>query len=202
MPLTIPAGFAEATYRYTLAGDPQVMTVSVGVDHDGSVDAETLAGNLYVPMGVWVGSAWGSDYALTGVSVVMNVGGVLTEGEVNVITPGVAATNHPVQNTALLIRKVSGLAGRANRGRWYMPPGRLAEVDVNNFGLIDAVDLATIQGEVDSLLLDLETAGGVDNLVILHSEVPPGVPSIVPPTEITNLVVEQTVATQRRRLRG
>jgi hypothetical protein len=202
MPLTIPPGFGEVTFRFTLAGDPEVMTVSLGFDHDGASSATVLAGNLYVPMGVWVGTTWGSDYALTGAYVVKNDAGVLTEGEVNIITPGIAATNHPVNNTAMLVRKVTGVAGRANRGRWYLPPGRLAEVDVNNYGLIDAADLALIQGEVNDLFDDLVAAVGVGDLFVLHSEIPVGTPSVVPPTEITGLVVEQKVATQRRRLRS
>lgn len=201
MPLLIPPGYGEATVLFSLVGDPEVMTVAFGFVDDGVTPAEDLADALYNPWATWVSTTWGSDYAALGLRVDINRAGVMLEGEIFDTEPGLGATAHPVQNTAMLVRKGSGLAGRANRGRWYLPPGRLAEADVNNYGLIDAADLAVIQGEVDTLFAGLQTAAGGD-LVILHSEDVPAPGLEPPPTVITSLTVDQRVATQRRRLRG
>lgn len=202
MPMTIPSGFAEATFLFRLTDDPETMTTSLGVKHVDLTTAETLAEQLSIPWATWVEGTWGTDYQFIGVDVTLNEDGDLFTGEFRQVSTGIAATNHPVQNTALLVRKNTGVAGRSNRGRMYVPPGRLAEADVNNVGMIDSVDFDTISGEIDTLYDDLVALTGVEYLALLHAELAGGVPNPAAPVEITSFQLDQRVATQRRRLRG
>lgn len=101
-------------------------------------------------------------------------------------TTGVGA----VPNTAMLVRKVTGLGGRSNRGRLYLP-GVSTSV-ITDTGQIGSTALGDYQEVWDTWLTGLDGEGITP--VILHS-------SSSDPTAITSMRVEPVLATQRRRLR-
>lgn len=102
----------------------------------------------------------------------------------------VAAFGPP--SNAALITLSTGLVGRANRGRVYLP-FVLPEPQLGGDGVLDP-DLRSDISEAFGLLvgaLDLDGAP----LVILHS-------GSSDPTPVTSWTVQSLSATQRRRLRG
>lgn len=104
---------------------------------------------------------------------------------------GVLAGEPSPPNTAALFKMGSGLVGRMNRGRMYLP-GVLLDNEVSASGTIDNVTITSLTG-VMAYLLDLLDEIGAQP-VILHS-------GVGAPTLVTNGTIEATVATQRRRLR-
>lgn len=93
---------------------------------------------------------------------------------------------------SLLTRKVSALRGRANRGRNYWP-GLLLDTDIADDGTITNVYVTTLQGAFDAY--GAEFAATNYSGCILHND------ALLAPTDITGYIVENRVATQRRRLR-
>lgn len=95
-------------------------------------------------------------------------------------------------NTAALVSLSSGLVGRSNRGRIYMP-GVVGEAEVSATGTIEASALTSLQGVINYLGAALGDVSA--SLVILHS-------ATSDPTLVTSAQVQSVVATQRRRLRA
>lgn len=112
-------------------------------------------------------------------------------GELDVNVPGVQGGDAISPQVALLVSKTSGLAGRQNRGRMYIP-GQ-SETNVDGAGVVLPTFRTTAQNAVDVLLGDLDTLE--TPMVILH------VDPADTPTPVTALTVRNKVATQRRRLR-
>jgi hypothetical protein len=90
------------------------------------------------------------------------------------------------------VKKVTELAGRANRGRFYFP-GLLDDADVEDDGTVNPSTVTAFQGVMDNFVDDLATSGLP--MAILHRD------GAATPTIVTGLQVESQVATQRRRNR-
>jgi len=91
---------------------------------------------------------------------------------------------------AYLVKKLTALGGRRNRGRFYLPG--VVESKVDGAGNVLGAFQTTIQTSMDDFMTD---TGAADiGVVILHSD--GGTP-----TDVTSLQVEPKVATQRRRLK-
>lgn len=97
-------------------------------------------------------------------------------------------------NTAVLVSKVTGVGGRRNKGRMFLP-GLLANSDVGETGLLGGAQLTAIQADVNDWFDVLET--NATPMYILHNDPPVG----VTPTLVSALTVEPLAATQRRRMR-
>lgn len=92
---------------------------------------------------------------------------------------------------AALITMATGLVGRANRGRLYVP-GVVLDVAIDGGGNIDAGTVADITDAFEALEALLALADG--SFQIGHS-------TETAPTPVTSWRVENVAATQRRRLR-
>lgn len=107
------------------------------------------------------------------------------------------------QNSAVLIKKNTGLGGRRNRGRMFVP-GLAGEASVSNLGVVVESTRLIWQGVADAFLAALEaTNGGIvpsQPMQVLHT--PDPITGVAPaPTPVSSLTVASTIATQRRRLR-
>lgn len=114
---------------------------------------------------------------------------------------GAAGTKLP-PNVALLVKKSTGLGGRANHGRTYFP-FVLENPQVNENGTIVGASQAALQTVADAFLAQL-TADG-EPMCIAHKQfnvpLPPHfVTHITTGPLVTSYTVEQLIATQRRRL--
>lgn len=199
MGVVIPIAEYQANLRWSLSGDPEEMVCTLGLDYTGVLsplpadvaelvyDAGALEGSL------WDAAAMINQWTFVGVTVYLQTAEGLAVGihnEPRTYTAG-SALSLP-HNCAALVRKVTGLSGRKNTGRWYLPAGYLNESQVSPAGVIDGADYTSLQDRIDEFLTNLGTADLVPT--VLHSD---GSPS----TPITSMVLDTQIATQRRRLR-
>lgn len=109
-------------------------------------------------------------------------------------------------NSAVLVKKLTGLGGRRNRGRMYMP-WMVGHNEVDELGNIDSGELGDIQTIADAWQADVED-GGFQALVIAQrfydrawNVAGRRLVSVEGSTNpVSTLVVEPMIATQRRRM--
>jgi hypothetical protein len=120
-------------------------------------------------------------------------------------TNGTGAFSSVPANTAILVKKVTGVGGRRNRGRCYFP-WMLNEGTVDEIGNIDPSWVSDTQAKMDDWLDAL--AGGDSNGMVIANrtyDLPWNDPrrvlvSVEMGPVVTALVVESIAATQRRRM--
>lgn len=191
----IPEGYfeAQAVFEGPGPGGPRMVVTGHTQNELASPDeeAQLVAENLWGASDSLL-EAMDSNYALIQVNVYANQGGLdLLVGQWNGNLPGSVGGEANAPQVAVLIQKQTSFAGRRNRGRMYVPG--VATASTNEDGTIDPGPLATWQLGADTWLNESQ-AHGID-LVILHAQ--PG----LPPVPVEHLSVQQTLATQRRRLR-
>ncbi len=202
--MIIPGSHGVARLKWQAAGDPDPHMITIGLNHDNTVSTD--------PSGIAadVRDAWASSVPINALSNLYTFLGVdVTLGPVpgdgptgGAIANTVGTSTAPVlpSNCSLLVAKITALGGRKFRGRFYMPAGFLAEVNVGHDGAIVSATLTGFQGYMDAFVAALVAKPSIVGPVLLHGETTP--PSTVPgPTAITKLLVRSTIATQRRRMR-
>jgi len=193
MALVIPAGYAQGVLHFALVGDNEELLTTVGLDTDifnGSPDQ--IAAELAIAWSnAFPAAAMTTQYSFLGASVRVGaaVGPPLLGSSFTTIVGTDPAANPP-QNCAILVKKRSGLGGRANTGRMFLPPIGLSEGSVSAAGVIAAASVVSLQNRINTFA----TGGGY---VILHDSESPA----LTPTPITTFIVDNRLATQRRRLR-
>ena len=206
MPLIIPPGFAQAVYVFEWTGDSEEMVITMGHDvSDAAGDyqqaADVLYGNL-ASSGLVTALADVVGFIGVNLYVGQDGGPTLVYESFPGTTQGTADGTALPSNTAYLIRKRTGAAGRRGRGRVYVPG--CGEGQVDNLGMVDATHLGVLQDAADTWWgycnVDPEVPGlPLLPMVILHRSEGAGVEPA--PTPITSLQVDNMVATQRQRLR-
>lgn len=192
----IPTGHVLLKFRFTLVGDAEEMIVTQGAETTATSNTERLAA-VNDAFGSWQATVLplqSNFYQLAGVDGVFGdaSGDIPIRSTSGPVTGGNAAGVLP-QNCAVLVKKVTSLGGRRNRGRFYVPG--LSETDVDSTGTILTTPLANWGTAVNNLQLGLESDSFLDRLVIFHSSAP------LTPTIVADLDVDRKIATQRRRLR-
>jgi hypothetical protein len=202
-PVIIPPSFGEFTWSGFMANG-RTYNVVLGYKNVGATtptqNVEAIADRLET---LWTAGC--SNAQTMGPSHVReNVGGVLMDGDDGTVTVGTRATPGESPQVALLVKKLTGLAGKSFRGRSYFP--FVPESEVDDAGDVDSVVLAAIQTALATFLAGMTTDGTPmyllhRNLIDHITKLP--VPGSAPqPTLVTSYVAESVVATQRRRLRG
>jgi len=190
MVLSIPNGFAQVAFLYSLTGDAEEMVTTVGCDFATMSGSDQANANSIRDS--WASAMGGGNTGWTYLGVRCRVGtsgGTITvESPAALVGAGTGATLP--QNCAFLVKKSTALAGRSGRGRMYLPPAFLAEGNVSSNGLIDTTQLGQIQTN-----LNLALSSSIP-WVLLHT-----VESGLAPTPITGFTLDRQLATQRRRLR-
>lgn len=194
MTLVIPVGFAQIAYQFALEGDPEVMISTIGMDLDGvtglPAGAAGVADEAF--QNAFPAADFYTAWRYLGVRVLIGQdGGPPVVVELPASVDGLQEPGTPPQNCAVLLRKQTGLGGRSGRGRMFLPPFNLAETNVASNGLLDSDYRSDMQAAVNTWMGDFSP-------VLLHDSATPGSPA---PTPITSVVVDQRIATQRRRLR-
>ncbi len=195
MAIVIPAGFALAAYRFTLAGDAEEMLFTIGVAVPDALSSQQKVNTLFDQ---WVAAVPAANmltgYSFLGVRLRVGTGNspaTVWESTQAVVVGSNAGPALP-PNCAFLVRKRTQLGGRAHRGRAYLPAGLgVGEDSVPSTGVMLEAQRSVLQTRVDAAL-------PVADKVILHDSLTPGALS---PTPITSYRVEARLATQRRRLR-
>lgn len=201
MALVIPPGFAHVSLQFRNTGDPDPWYVTWGIDISAAGgDTEVIAG---VQAGAWEASMLGNmttDTTMSGVQLRVGQDGL------DPLTlfypysePGLSSTAKLPSNCALLCTKVTLRPGRTGKGRFFVP-NVLTESGVDNVGVIAGSTLSTLQTNVTDFFeyLASDSPGPATPMVLLHNA---GAPGGTTPTEVTQLIVDGVISTQRRRLR-
>lgn len=187
MPQIIPNGYAVLQFIHTVDGSSELAMATLGIATPDPFTATLVevAGDIY------------RDSILTELAsnvTLITVRGVVGAGvlaEVAYADNGGAAVDPCPPQVSYLINKITGVPGRQNKGRMYLPGVRENQVDGG--GQISGGQITGINGALDNLYADLVAA--FMDPVVLHSSVGDT------PTTITALRCSSLVGTQRGRLR-
>lgn len=195
MPLVIPPGFAEIALFLSFENDPEPMVTTIGMSTTDPLtvtDLEDLGTAFHTALDdelvdemtlIKVKSTEGNDGSP-----------IITEANMALDFSNSGAPLLP--NTAVLVRKNTGVGGRSQRGRMYIP-GYRAE-SVFSYGVIDPTNVLSLQGAITDVFENFVGLGAPWGVpVLLHTTDAPD----TTPTELVSLTVEARLATQRRRLR-
>lgn len=199
MPMVISPGEALAAWGTVTTGDPEPMFITCGLDVSaaGGDTADILSSMV---------SAWEESIAsITSSVVTLTIvqarigqdGGDPIPVQDVVSVPGTDAGPLPPPNCAYLARKVTGLGGRKQQGRFYFPGIALGD-DLDSGGNI-ITNASTYAGAVQLFRTELLTPSTV-GAVSLPPLLPHG-DGTTPWTPITSFLGQNKLATQRRRLR-
>jgi hypothetical protein len=187
----VPNGFAHVLGRISVPGDNEEMAITYGVEGNAGLD-QAAVDFLSSETGDFLTGVMGNVYRFEGVVVTIGQSGadlILTSEDG--AAQGTQGANLLPQNCSALFKKSTGVGGRKNRGRFYVPG--IAEALVGDTGVLSAGAITQFQGQADDFLGDLNTA--LLPMVVLHTS------PLDTPTTVTALTIDTRIATQRRRLR-
>jgi hypothetical protein len=200
MALLLPLGYAQVIHSLRLTGDAEPMIVTYGVDlEESSPDPSAVADRLGSVFGNTMMGALSNqlNHFLTTVRLgtVANVPGATGVAAKNDF--GSETGNLVPQNSAFLVKKVTSGSGRRNQGRMYFPG--VPEAAVTNIGVLPDSGVRTnLRSAIGNWLAAIKAGVDAVDMVVLHSE---GLSAAPPPTVVTSLILDDLIATQRRRLR-
>lgn len=195
--MIIPAGHAQVNLVFTGTALPNGAEMTFGVD------IGTIVGAISdLPQDI--ADLWGTsnmralmtnETALTEVRVKVGPNDIGPTYEASPAIQGTDAGTAVPPNAAVLITKVTAAGGRAGRGRLYLPAVDKAEVD--DAGNLTGPMVAAVNTNADAFLDGLTALG--TPMEVFHGATSPLFSS--GPTNVTALVCQNRIATQRRRLR-
>ena len=192
--MTLAVGEAQISLRYSTpgSGGPAYNIFAVDPTVAGSSPTAILAGmNTVLGTDDFLMQQVADDYVMDRIRIVVKSdGGPDAVAEQALNLPGGGAGTPITSQVAILVKKVTGFAGRAFAGRFYVPGLEEGNVDADN--LIAGAVLTNMQTSADDFLSAIE--GNVGTMVIDHA-------AAIDSTPVVSLLVDQLVATQRRRLR-
>lgn len=192
----VPTGFVQFNFHLQLIGDPEDMICTVAA-HTDAVTTSARQAVCNEMFDNWADNLLPQQcnaYSLTHVEGLFGAAG----GNVEVLSTrttsvGGRAANALPQNCAVLIRKLAALGGRRNRGRFYVPG--VDDTDILSNGALDPTRRTAWQTAANNFYLGFDSALDVGLPVVLHTEAP------FDPTDVEQFFVDNTAATQRRRMR-
>lgn len=199
MPNPFPnnTALAKCVFQMTLNPEHKAI-VTFGAEKGAAGDAATLAINLassWSQAGALGNSSMISEnYTFKSVAVTLMLSGVPHFAEINVDNDGTSGLEELPLNNAVVVQKRTALGGRKGRGRMFLPPIYFDESAVSRFGNISPGTVSDVQDMVDVVKTHMNTTLGID-MLLFHND------GVTAPSEVTELIVESTIATQRRRLR-
>lgn len=198
----VPVGFGQCRFKFSVVGRPNIMGVTLGIEaepDDGEIDALFLNEsfkNDILDDGAGMGTFWtylGVDYTLT-----QSFGDPELHTVPETVTGSLTPSSSP-PNCSMLITKRTTNGGRKMRGRLFMPPAMLNDVDVDQAGNIAGAVVTAHQTLWNTFLQTLND--GLRFPTLFHQFDPDLGEVGETPTRITQFVVQPRIATQRRRLR-
>jgi len=199
----IPIGATDCSIIFSCAGVSDNLAVSIGVVSTPEISAESVSLLLHsalVDSGLVLASNMMTAYTYVGVEArKMTATGLEVGFTAGGSTGTIAQPPCPV-NCAVLVTKLTGSGGRQNRGRLFWPMCDLDESSIDPAGRIVTATLANRQGRWNLLFAAFDTYSLLP--VIFHNTKPDGsMPVITEPTTITGFLLDDQIATQRRRMR-
>lgn len=199
--MAVPVGHALGVLEFSLAGDSEPMNITLGIDPT-AYSGDFNAAVAHFGLSFWsvFQASFGDGYTLERALFYVGQDGTTATAvyEEVIGTDGGAGTDRLPQNCALLVRKSSGVPGRRNKGRFYVP-GILGESVVGDTGVISGAVVTSLQTKFDDWMDEL-TIPGAGYTAALTPEIFHSTGDQTP-TPVTELQVESLIATQRQRLR-
>lgn len=196
---SIPAGFIESTFIFSLAGSTHSMTWTMGWDCADFITKSPVQMAIELRTAFVTGTKpytaanICAGWTFQGVHVTKQLETGPISGESLVAVVGTAVATPLTPNVAILWNKTTGEGGRRNRGRAFIPPYAPGEASVDSLGVISSGVVTATQTLYDNALATAATDGY--DPVLFHQSAP------FTPTPITAFTMQPLVATQRRRLR-
>lgn len=192
----IPAGYHLQTVTFSVTGSSRNAVITCGGANGALANAaavnalwrSALTSSSSKP---YFASQFPSAYQIVEMKTLMNIGGFLFTDVNSAAITGTNVADPASMNTAMLINKVTGIAGRKYRGRMFTPVPT-GESTITVAGLFDSTVVSVWNGKWANVLTDL-VAGGLTP-VLLHTDAST-------PTPITGFTVTQKVGTIGRRIR-
>lgn len=196
MPTTIPLGFHVWSATLTVTGSTHNNVITCGGKNAGYLTAASINNAWRTAMSSTSRPLNANNipqgWSLVEMKVLANIGGLLYTDINTSPFVGIGVATPPPMNTALIVRKDTGIAGRPYQARLFSPPAVL-EASVDAAGNITS-GLAAIQNWWTGAYTDLQTA--LIDPVVLHE------PSLgLVPTKINSFTVKSRLGTIGRRMR-
>lgn len=197
----VPLGYAQARFVFTCAGlvDPMGCTLGVVQVNANPANAAGDINQAFVENILMFSTLMAEGWTYLGTDLTTQLQGGPSMDHVGVPLSGTIPSATPPPNCALLIRKVTALGGRKNRGRMFMPPATTYETQVDNAGFFAGATVTALQERWTNFFDALVAAGHTPYLFHQYDPDLGELPEI--PTEITSLSVQSQLATQRLRMR-
>lgn len=191
----IPDGYGLIVHEFGYPNAAGSMVVTEGVALDGILtegNVDNIRSAFQLNVVVLLGA--NLDYLSTTAYVGDVGGGSLVVQSTAEAAGGGRSGDGLTTNTAILVSKSTGLGGRKNKGRLFLP-GCTANMQ-GSANLLDTTFQNSLQAGLDEYFDDLTTTAstGVVVPVILHADASS-------PTSVGSYVVQTRLATQRGRLR-
>ena len=190
MALVIPPNYQAVAWELVLEGDPEPMYITAGLETPAVTPSVTLANELLALCEDTLDRFLCDVYSIT--RVILRDDTFFAESTGPAI-PGFNAGVPSPQNCSTLVKKLTGLLGRENQGRFFVPG--IESTAVTSAGSILDATVTELQTRISSWGGAIVGATGVDAVVILHTD------ALSTPTTVGSFRVEAKIATQRRRLR-
>jgi hypothetical protein len=197
--LTVTGGFAimKATYKDAIGtGHAQIECAYRSEPIIGPADPNADANTWFDLLNTHLSNYISGQASLDHVDIVMNVPPIAFGTSTRAPAPGGDVGPYMPPNVAFIVKKVTGLVGKENRGRMYIPYLTTDLISGTAADIIRGVDFAPLVTDCHGLFTDL-VAAELHPMLIRKTENPLLNYSV----ELTDLVPERTFATQRRRLR-
>lgn len=199
MAVPIPPGYAHTSLRFALDDYPRQAVTTWAFKLNGTIlDPDELAEKQYE---AWT-NGWAAHYdnnvTFTGCRVLVGQDAAdPLVGWYEGSQKGQAGNRQTVSPAiALLIEKRTGLGGRRNRGRMYLP-WAVPENVLSEAGTISSQGMAPLRQSAQAFFENFSDTpieeNGIEHMALLHGAF------LGPPTEVTSLSVSPVVSTQRRR---
>lgn len=193
----IPPLTAVVTTSFTCSGSTHTQMITQGLTNPGGAAASAVNASWRVALTgagrPFAAANMGVEYTLVETKVSTNIGGSLFTDINSSPIVGTSAISTVPANSAFIIAKQTGIAGRAFRGRMFAPPAAVAEGAVNAAGIINGASV-TAQNALWLLAFnDMVSFGQRPALIHL---------SLGTWTLLTSWTLNGKVGTLKRRLRS
>lgn len=191
--VSIPEGCGQFTLFFGGPAMPRGGVVTIGFTNDADQSAAGCVADFvtaFTASGIMANLSSAIETTKARAKLGPDDTGPFAEQAMSIGGGGAATAVSP--QVSFLVRKQTTHGGRKGRGRFYLPG--VLEADVGSGGLVAPLVVSALQADVETLRTGME---GLDiPPALLHDDLVTGA------YPITGFVVDPTVATQRRRLRG
>jgi hypothetical protein len=201
--MNVPLNYGPFAHKLLMQGDAEPMFVTGAlklIDTD-QVAVQAVCQALHDFFRQLVIGACGGTMQTTGTELKIKIGepDVYRQAVVFGVQSGGLSGNNLPSNSAYLVRKETGLGGKTNAGRFFLPG--VPVVIVNQNGDIPQENVNGVQTALNTYFNGVTTQLNVAEYALLHGSRANGTIPGGPPTKVTSLQVQNKIATQRQRMR-